>query len=96
MTTITAANLETMRETVAAAAIDQAAELAPGCKTWPITYEGGQRGQMTVWPDTGRGAICQGGESAYGDWDEETRTLTLDAPDDDGDPIVYDETGSEC
>lgn len=71
---VTIDNIETARESCAA--LDQRAELAPGCETWPI-YTQGQRGQMTVWPDAGRAAVCWGADSAYGDWDAETRTLTL-------------------
>lgn len=72
--------------------LDQRDALELGCETWGITYEGGQRGQMTVWPN-GRGAICTGGDSDYGDWDEADRQLTLDERDEDGDAIVYDESG---
>ena len=40
-----------------------------------ITYEGGQRGQMTVYHPAERAAIFTGGLSVGGDWDDDTRTL---------------------
>ena len=64
--TVTADNLETVRETMHGR--DQAEELVVGCETWGILYQpGNQRGQMTVWPN-GRAAIMLGGNSAWGDW----------------------------
>lgn len=75
--TVTADNLTEARE--ACAAIDQSSELKPGCETWGITYAGGQRGQMTVWPAEGRGAVMWGADSQWGDWDGTTRTLRLDS-----------------
>ena len=65
---------------------DQLAELEVGCETWPIGGNGDERGQMTVWPN-GRGAVMRGGMSDWGDWDAEEGVLTLDATDDDGQPI---------
>jgi len=62
---VTPDNLELVRENVPA--IDQAERLEPGCETWGIIYRGGQRGQMTRWPD-GRGAVCWGGDSDWGEW----------------------------
>lgn len=56
--------------------VDQAREWEPDCQTWPIYYAGGQRGQMTVWPN-GRGAVSWGGDSAWGEWDG--ATLVLDS-----------------
>jgi hypothetical protein len=50
------------------AACDQATEVYPGCVTWGIIYDGGQRGQMTIYPKTGRAALCLGGDSIWGDW----------------------------
>lgn len=88
---VTAENLETVKSEMTA--LDQIKDVEPGCETWAITYEGGQRGQMTVWPKTGRGAICFGGDSEWGDWDVNARTLHLDEPDTDGNTIVYDEMG---
>jgi hypothetical protein len=69
---VTADNLEAAKE--ACIALDQRRELEPGCETWGITYAGGQRGQMTRWPN-GRGAICRGGDSDWGDWDGDTLIL---------------------
>ncbi len=74
--TITAENIDYVREDMSAC--DQAAELKVGCETWGIIYKGWQRGQMTIWPDSGRGAVCWGGNSSWGDWDAASRTLRLD------------------
>jgi hypothetical protein len=63
--TVTEENLEEAR--AACVAIDQARELVPGSKTWGIIYEGGQRGQMSRYPDDS-GAICLGGQSIWGWW----------------------------
>ena len=52
----------------ACVAIDQRDALTVGASTWAITYAGGQRGQMSEWPD-GRGAIYLGGPSEWGDWE---------------------------
>jgi hypothetical protein len=75
---ITADNLELIRDSMAAC--DQAGEIYPGCITWGIKYEGGQRGQMTIYPDTGRAAVAFGGDSIWGDWDARNAHLV----DDDG------------
>lgn len=76
--------------------IDQREQLEVGCVTWGITYEGDQRGQMTVWPN-GRAAIALGGDSIWGDWVPthesdwpEDRLLPDNAPD-----IWYDDNGVE-
>lgn len=87
MTIVTADNIEQVREEVVA--LDQREELVVGCETWPVWYQGGQRGQMTVYP-YGRAAIYLGGNSMWGDWDANARTLHLD----DGSGEVYDETGT--
>jgi len=75
--TVTAENLDEAREECSA--LDQRAELRPGCETWGIIYEGGQRGQMTVWTGEGRAAVEWGADSQWGDWDATTRTLRLDS-----------------
>jgi len=75
--TITTDNLDAARE--ACIAIDQRNELKVGCETWGIIYQGGQRGQMAVWPEDGRAAVMWGSDSQWGDWDETTRTLRLDS-----------------
>jgi hypothetical protein len=63
---VTEDNLDEARD--ACAAIDQENELIPGARTWGILSDGtGERGQMTRWPN-GRGAICNGGDSIWGDW----------------------------
>jgi len=63
---ITADNIDQVRESCTAQ--DQAKELAVGDETWGITYEGGQRGQMSRFAESGRGAVCFGGDSVWGDW----------------------------
>lgn len=91
--TVTTDNLTAAR--AACVAIDQRSELKVGCATWSIAYEGGQRGQMTVWPEEGRGAVMWGASSQWGDWDATTRTLRLDSGEivnEDGD-VVSDEAG---
>lgn len=73
---VTSDNLDEVISSMAA--LDQAEELAPGCITWAIFYDpGDQRGQMTVWPN-GRGAMACGGDSVWGDWDEDSQTLQID------------------
>ena len=65
---VTAENLEEIREAILA--LDQRREIQVGqtISTWPIFYRGGQRGQVTVWHDTDRAAVDQGGDSLWGDW----------------------------
>ncbi len=78
MTTVTADNINMVIEDVAA--LDQHREMRAGCETWAIFYEPGhQRGQMTVWPDDGRSAVCWGADSSWGDWDGAARILTFDS-----------------
>ena len=72
--TITADNLYGVKESLPG---DQSRELSIGCRTWGIVYEGGQRGQITIWPN-GRGAICFGGDSVWGDWDNVCKWLRTD------------------
>ncbi|GAA5514755.1 hypothetical protein Dcar01_03516 [Deinococcus carri] len=80
---VTAENIKDAREMLP---LDQGTELETGCETWGILYTGGQRGQMTRWPN-GRGAVCFGGDSEWGDWDGEILTT------DDG--TRYNEDGEE-
>ena len=86
----TESDLEDAREEVST--VDQADLLVVGCQTWGVIQADGNRGQMTIWPN-GRGAVCYGGDSDWGDWDPEAETLTLDATDDDGDVIRVDMCG---
>ena len=83
---VTAENINDVRPMVDA--IDQRLELAPGCETWGIAG-----GWMTAWPHEGRAAVMHGGDSVWGDWDPNSRTLITDEPDEDGRFIVYDENG---
>ena len=85
--TVTEANLEWVKTSMAAG--DQASELVIGCETWGIIYQpGGQRGQMTRWPD-GRGAVAFGGDSQWGEWFG--NILVLDESDPEGNILVLDE-----
>lgn len=77
-------NISSVRE-IMSAALDQAREAVIGCETWCIVYGGGSRGQMTRWPN-GRGAVCFGGESLWGEWTDGVLVL-------DEDGSRYDETG---
>jgi hypothetical protein len=91
---VTSQNIDDVRDSVVA--LDQRAEIVPGCETWPILYGrfGGQRGQMTVWPAEGRGAVCWGADSQWGDWDAKRRLLNLDdggVVDDNGEVIGEDD-----
>jgi len=75
--------------------LDQEEELRPGCITWVVVDDRGILGRMTVWPDTGRGAIWWGGNSVWGDWDEDKRVLVLDEDAPDGGRIFIHEDGTE-
>ena len=88
---VTAENIDQVREEMGA--IDQRKEVEPGCEVWTFRYEGGQTGQITTWPHNGRAAICHGGDSMWGEWDADARTITLEDLDEEGRPIVYDENG---
>lgn len=79
-TIVTADNIDVARESCQA--IDQRKELIVGCRTWDTTT-----GSMTVWPN-GRAAVCFGGDSVWGDWDDKSRTLKTD----DG-GVIIDEFG---
>jgi len=93
MIIITEENIIMMKEYVLP--LDQRAEIRPGCITWRIMDAEGRIGQMTIWPDTDRGAISWGGNSAWGDWDWNERVLILDEDAQDGRRIIVYEDGSE-
>jgi hypothetical protein len=63
---------------------DQFAEVRSGktISTYGFLYEGWQRGQLTVYHDDGRAAICLGGDSDWGEWDNDEHALRLDGFDD--------------
>jgi hypothetical protein len=86
---VTADNLDEAKD--ACRANDQRKELEIGDETWGITYDGGQRGQMSRYNKSGRGAVCFGGDSLWGDWTI-TGNLSLLAIDD-GENLV-DEQGN--
>ncbi|MGB7210875.1 MAG: hypothetical protein WBD27_19630, partial [Pyrinomonadaceae bacterium] len=89
---VTADNIDDAREEVTA--LDQRRELAVGCETWSIAYlPGSQGGWITVWPDKGRAAVCHGGDSVWGKWDANARTIHTDEEDEYGNRIVYDDNG---
>lgn len=92
---VDADNLEEIREEMQNA-LDQAAELEPGCVTWRITYQGGQAGRMTRWPND-RGAVCKGGVSVWGDWitRDGREVLRSEEQADEGGWIGYEEDGEE-
>ena len=71
---------------------DQAECLEIGCTTWGIIYQGGQRGQITIWPDT-RTAVCFGGNSDWGYWIPDSRIIVMDGCDEDGYEVTYDDDG---
>lgn len=74
-TTLTVTNIERIK---ALMPIDQAAEAVVRCETWSFYYQpGNQAGQFTVWPN-GRGAVFFGGNSLWGDWDDNHNVLHLD------------------
>jgi hypothetical protein len=86
---VTAENFQEVHGMVLAS--DMAAEIAVGqeIETWPITHEGCQRGQMTVFHDVNRAAVAFGGPSIWGDWDEKARILHADYG------VDYNELGEE-
>lgn len=99
ITTITADNLETVRETLPNDLCEYA---VIGAQTWGVSPDQGALGYGTmlivpdpVQPGGWRGAICLGGNSSWGDWSPTEQTLTLDETNDNGDPIVYDADGAQ-
>jgi len=88
---VTHDNLDQIKDQMMA--LDQIEEVKPGCLVYQFEIEGGQAGQITAWPKAGRAGICFGGDSEWGEWSNETKTLMLDEPDDDGEPICYDHDG---
>lgn len=89
--TITAENIEQMKDQLPG---DQARELAIGCRTWGVTYAGSCRGQITVWPN-GRGAVCLGGDSVWGDWGNNAQLLYTEDYDESGRSIAYTTDGEQ-
>ena len=80
-TLVTADNIDEIREAIPV--LDQRAEIEVGrvISTWPIYYQpGNQRGQITVFHDTDRAAVCYGGYSEWGDWNDEEGIIILDDP----------------
>jgi len=45
---------------------------------YKFTHAGGQSGELVVFHDEGRAAICFGGDSIWGDWDEDTKMIRTD------------------
>lgn len=79
---ITADNLQWYRDIVSFS--DQAAELKPDevMSTYCFLYENRQRGQLTVYHSSGRAAVALGGDSEWGDWDNDNQSLRLTHYDD--------------
>lgn len=73
-TLVTAENIEEIKGQLPT---DQAEELVVGCESWTGINANGHRYYMTIWPN-GRGAICWGGDSVWGDWSEYHDTLIYD------------------
>ena len=63
-------NIEDMLEEVPP---DQRDKLEIGCDTWSI-----QGVTVTLWPREHRAAVCWGGDSVWGDWDEDRQLIYLD------------------
>lgn len=64
-----------------------------------VASPGNQRGELTVFHDLSRGAIClsEAGENRWGDWDETYEILTLDDGEKyycDGKPVYGGDDGS--
>lgn len=76
MIEITEANIENYREKLPR---DQADELVVGCLTHsfdqPNTPE---KGVLTIYPESYRGAVCFGADSEWGDLDIENEVIVLD------------------
>lgn len=70
VTEVTSDNLKDAQEDCRP--LDIRAELIAGCKYWDI-----DGGWMALWPN-GRGAVCFGGDSTWGDW--ERGLLSIDDP----------------
>ena len=86
---VTPENIDEVRELVLACDMADEIKIGQEIETWAITYCNGQRGQMTVYHPIERGAIFTGGESVWGDWEDEKRILHTD------DGVDYDENGEE-
>ena len=93
---VTTENIEEVRDLVLASDMAEEIKIGQEIETWAITYENGQRGQMTVYHPAERAALFNGGESVWGDWDEDTRTLRDEDGneyDENGEPVEDDENG---
>ena len=80
-TIITTENIDEVCEKMLA--LDQALDIEIGCITWTVTCirDTTKIRQVTVFPSTGRCAICfddEGIYSIYGDWSEKRQLLLLD------------------
>lgn len=96
---VTKENIEDIRQAVGF--VDLAAEVQIGQRVsiHRFEHDGGQSGCLLVvhadrYGRADRAGICFGGDSAWGDWDDETQTVRLDdLTDDEGLPLVYDIRG---
>jgi len=71
----TAADIETAKNN--GFALDQLAELEIGCEIWSISGDNWS-GSMCRWPN-GRGAFMAGGDSSWGEWENDTYLKLDDA-----------------
>lgn len=74
-TEITAENIDLAKEKLP---LDQRGEMKIGCFTWAFVSDDGQSGRITVWPESGRAALCTNGDSFWGDWYEDEGLLWTD------------------
>lgn len=66
MEKVTLANLDEVREIIAANDQREAVKVGQIISHWHVTYAGGQVGCVTVWDDTQTAALCLGGPSIWG------------------------------
>jgi hypothetical protein len=71
----TDANLAEIRAAIGAP--DQRAEVVPGqtISHFRLTHEGGKPGDLTIYHDSQRAAICFDGYSDWGEWNDDSREL---------------------
>ncbi len=83
---------DNIREVVVTLPREQAADLRPGCETWPVSALGTREGQITVYPESGHAAVSWGHGSFWGQWRSNERVIVLDDLVDDQ-QLVVDEAG---
>ncbi|BCR04026.1 hypothetical protein DESUT3_10950 [Desulfuromonas versatilis] len=83
---------DNIRDVVVSLPSEQAAELRPGCETWPVEAHGPASGQITVYPESGYAAVSWGRGSFWGHWRSEDRVIVLEELVD-NQQLVVDEVG---